>query len=335
MNLREFIVAKGYKDNPRRLVEDLIQLVFLILGLVAVGSVLVITIYLVISGLPAIFKIGPVEFLFGTRWASTASEPQFGILPFILTSIYGTAGAIIIGVPIGFFAAVFLAKIAPKKVREIMELCIGVLAGIPSVVYGLVGMTILVPGIRIIFGVPDGATLFAAIIVLAVMILPSVINVSLYAWISFKSELYGDAALNALYYFPMQFIGLWQWRKRGAVDDVKAVKARKMTAMQRVWLVLGCAVLTVGAALILDKVGDPQPYKDAATTVLSVIAQILMVTAFAEQWALWIVNNIISIVMWVICTAQGDSHASLMVLMWVFYLMNSVNGYRVWLKKLS
>ena len=171
MNLREFIVAKGYKDNPRRLVEDLIQLVFLILGLVAVGSVLVITIYLVISGLPAIFKIGPVEFLFGTRWASTASEPQFGILPFILTSIYGTAGAIIIGVPIGFFAAVFLAKIAPKKVREIMELCIGVLAGIPSVVYGLVGMTILVPGIRIIFGVPDGATLFAAIIVLAVMIL--------------------------------------------------------------------------------------------------------------------------------------------------------------------
>ena len=194
MNLREFIVAKGYKDNPRRLVEDLIQLVFLILGLVAVGSVLVITIYLVISGLPAIFKIGPVEFLFGTRWASTASEPQFGILPFILTSIYGTAGAIIIGVPIGFFAAVFLAKIAPKKVREIMELCIGVLAGIPSVVYGLVGMTILVPGLRIIFGVPDGATLFAAIIVLAVMILPSVINVSLSALQAVPRE-YEEASL--------------------------------------------------------------------------------------------------------------------------------------------
>ena len=174
--------------------EDLIQLVFLILGLVAVGSVLVITIYLVISGLPAIFKIGPVEFLFGTRWASTASEPQFGILPFILTSIYGTAGAIIIGVPIGFFAAVFLAKIAPKKVREIMELCIGVLAGIPSVVYGLVGMTILVPGIRIIFGVPDGATLFAAIIVLAVMILPSVINVSLSALQAVPRE-YEEASL--------------------------------------------------------------------------------------------------------------------------------------------
>ena len=194
MNLREFIAQKGYKDNPRRLMEDLIHLVFLILGLVAVGSVLVITIYLVVSGLPAIFKIGPIEFLFGTRWASTASEPAFGILPFILTSIYGTAGAIIIGVPIGFFAAVFLAKMAPRRVREIMELCIGVLAGIPSVVYGLVGMTILVPGIRVIFGVPDGATLFSAIIVLAVMILPSVINVSLTAIQAVPRE-YEEASL--------------------------------------------------------------------------------------------------------------------------------------------
>ncbi len=194
MKLSEFITAKGYKSNPRRLMEDLIHLIFLVLGLVAVGSVLVITIYLVVSGLPAIFKIGPIEFLFGTRWASTASEPAFGILPFILTSIYGTAGAIIIGVPIGFFAAVFLAKMAPKRVREVMELCIGVLAGIPSVVYGLVGMTILVPGIRVLFGVPDGATLFAAIIVLAVMILPSVINVSLTAIQAVPRE-YEEASL--------------------------------------------------------------------------------------------------------------------------------------------
>ena len=194
MNLKDFIAQKGYKDNPRRLMEDVIHLVFLVLGLVAVGSVLVITIYLVISGLPAIFKIGPIEFLFGTRWASTAAEPAFGILPFILTSIYGTAGAIIIGVPIGFFAAVFLAKMAPRRIREFMELCIGVLAGIPSVVYGLVGMTILVPGIRILFGVPDGATLFAAIIVLAVMILPSVINVSLTALQAVPPE-YEEASL--------------------------------------------------------------------------------------------------------------------------------------------
>lgn len=165
--------------NIKKTKEDVIHFIFLILGLIAVGSVLVITVYLVISGLPAIREIGLVDFLFGTRWASTAAEPEYGILPFILTSIYGTAGAIIIGVPIGFFAAVYLAKMAPKKVCAFMQLCIGVLAGIPSVVYGLVGMLILVPGIMAIFDVPDGASLLAAIIVLAVMILPSVINVSL------------------------------------------------------------------------------------------------------------------------------------------------------------
>ena len=194
MKINEYISSRSYKENPQRLMEDVIHLVFLILGLVAVGSVLVISFYLVISGLPAIFKIGPVEFLFGTRWASTASNPEFGILPFILTSIYGTAGAIILGVPIGFFAAVYLAKMAPKKVKDVMELCIGVLAGIPSVVYGLVGMTILVPGIRIIFNVPDGATLLAAIVVLAVMILPSVINVSLTALEAVPRE-YEEASL--------------------------------------------------------------------------------------------------------------------------------------------
>ena len=194
MGIKEFLATKRYASNPRRLMEDLIHLVFLILGLVAVGSVLVITIYLVISGLPAIVEIGPIEFLFGTRWASTAREPEFGILPFILTSIYGTGGAILIGVPIGFFSAVYLARMAPKKLREMMELCIGVLAGIPSVVYGLVGMTILVPGIRVLFNVPDGASLLAAIVVLTVMILPSVINVSLSALDAVPRE-YEEASL--------------------------------------------------------------------------------------------------------------------------------------------
>lgn len=165
--------------NAKKAKEDVIHFIFLILGLIAVGSVLVITVYLVISGLPAIREIGLADFLFGKRWASTAAEPEYGILPFILTSIYGTAGAIIIGVPIGFFASVYLAKMASKKVCQVMELCIGVLSGIPSVVYGLVGMLILVPGIMAIFNVPDGASLLAAIIVLAIMILPSVIKVSL------------------------------------------------------------------------------------------------------------------------------------------------------------
>ena len=167
------------KGNSKRLMEDLVHMMFLVLGLVAVGSVLVITIYLVISGLPAIIEIGPVEFLFGTKWASTATDPSFGILPFILTSIYGTAGAIVIGVPIGFFVSVYLVKMAPAWLKHSMQMLIGILSGIPSVIYGLVGMTVLVPAIRIAFGVPDGAGLLAAMIVLAIMILPSVIKVSL------------------------------------------------------------------------------------------------------------------------------------------------------------
>lgn len=168
-----------HKGGSKRLMEDLVHMVFLVLGLVAVGSVLVITVYLIISGLPAILEIGPVEFLFGKTWASTAKEPSFGILPFILTSIYGTAGAVVIGVPIGFFVSVYLAKMAPLWLKNSMEMLIGILSGIPSVIYGLVGMTVLVPAIRLAFGVPDGAGLLAAIIVLAIMILPSVIKVSL------------------------------------------------------------------------------------------------------------------------------------------------------------
>lgn len=195
LNERMKVLVSGYKANPKRLVEDLIHFIFLILGLITVGCVLIITIYLIISGLPAIIEIGPMEFLFGTKWASTADEPSFGILPFILTSIYGTAGAIIIGVPIGFFVAVYLAKMAPKRFKEMMQLCVGVLAGIPSVIYGLVGMTVLVPAIRYIFNIPDGASLFAAIIVLAVMILPSVINVSLSALEAVPHE-YEEASLS-------------------------------------------------------------------------------------------------------------------------------------------
>ena len=195
LNERFTVLVSGYKANPKRLIEDLIHFIFLILGLITVGCVLIITIYLIISGLPAIIEIGPIEFLFGTRWASTASEPAFGILPFILTSIYGTAGAIIIGVPIGFFVAVYLAKMAPRKFKETMQLCVGVLAGIPSVIYGLVGMSVLVPAIRAIFDVPDGASLFAAILVLSVMILPSVINVSLSALEAVPHE-YEEASLS-------------------------------------------------------------------------------------------------------------------------------------------
>lgn len=170
------------KGNGRQKVfESVIHIVFLILGLITVGCVLLITVYLVISGIPAIREIGLIDFLFGKVWASTYEEPSYGILPFILTSIYGTAGAIVIGVPIGFMTAVYLSKVATPKVKAVMENAVSLLAGIPSVVYGLVGMLVLVPGIRKIFNVPDGASLLAAIIVLAVMILPSIIKVSITA----------------------------------------------------------------------------------------------------------------------------------------------------------
>ena len=180
------------KNN--RLFENIIHGIFLILGLITVGCVLLITVYLILSGIPAVKEIGLIDFLFGKAWASTAAVPKYGILPFILTSVYGTAGAIFIGVPIGFFTAVYLSKFANKKVRAVIEAAINLLAGIPSVVYGLVGMLVLVPAICEIFNVPDGASLLAAIIVLAIMILPNIIKVSVTALDAVPKE-YEDASL--------------------------------------------------------------------------------------------------------------------------------------------
>ena len=180
--------------KKNNLFESIIHGVFLLLGLVTIGCVLMITIYLVISGIPAIREIGLRNFLFGDTWASTAAQPLYGILPFILTSIYGTAGAIVIGVPIGFLTAVYLAKMASPIVKAVMGQAVSMLAGIPSVVYGLVGMMVLVPGIRKLCNVPDGASLLASIIVLAIMILPSIIKMSVTALEAVPKE-YEDASL--------------------------------------------------------------------------------------------------------------------------------------------
>ena len=184
------------KKNKRigKMLELVMHGIFLVLGLITVGCVLLITVYLVISGIPAIRRIGLAPFLFNKTWASTAATPSFGILPFILTSIYGTAGAILLGVPVGFFTAVYLAKMAKPSVRAIMQSAVSMLSGIPSVVYGLVGMLILVPGIRRLFNVPDGSSLLAAIIVLSIMILPSIIKVSVTALEAVPKE-YEDASL--------------------------------------------------------------------------------------------------------------------------------------------
>lgn len=180
------------------------------------------------------------------------------------------------------------------------------------------------------------------------------VNVSLYAYISFKASLYGDAGLNALYYLPMQFIGWYSWKKRGASvkTSIKAsgqdscadsaetrteskdtrVRARRMTALQRTALACACIAAVVVFGLVLRHFGDPQPFKDSATTVLSIVAQALMAMAFMEQWVLWIITNVLSVLMWCICVARGEAHAGVMVIMWTFYLLNSINGLRIWLK---
>ena len=177
-----------------QVLETVVHGVFLLLGLITVGCVLLISVYLIVSGIPAIRKIGLVPFLFGRTWASTAAEPSYGILPFILTSVYGTAGAIVLGVPLGFLTAVYLAKVAPPRLKTVLESAVSLLAGIPSVVYGLVGMLVLVPGIRKVFHLADGASLLAAIVVLAIMILPSIIKVSVTALEAVPPE-YEDASL--------------------------------------------------------------------------------------------------------------------------------------------
>ena len=159
-------------------IEKSMNIIFTFCGFLAAFFVILITGFLFTSGMPAIGEIGLYDFLFGTEWASTASTPSYGILPFILTSVYGTIGAIIIGVPLGLMCAIFVAKMANDKIGKLVRSSVDLLSGIPSVVYGLVGMIIIVPMVREAFNLPDGANLFSAIIVLTVMILPSVISVS-------------------------------------------------------------------------------------------------------------------------------------------------------------
>lgn len=178
--------------KKKDLMENALHGLFLFCGFVSVAFVLLISVYLIISGIPAIHQIGPIKFLFGTTWKS--GQNQFGILPFILTSVYGTAGAVILGIPIGIFTAMFLAKAAPPRIASVIQGAVELLAGIPSVVYGLVGMTVLVPGVQKAFHLSSGATLFSAIVVLTIMILPYIISVSATALRAVPRE-YEEASL--------------------------------------------------------------------------------------------------------------------------------------------
>lgn len=187
-------LAKYQTTMKKDFFENLIHRIFLIAGLITIAAVLVISIYLIISGLPAISQIGLKNFLFGKTWNPTGANPQYGILPFILTSVYGTCGAILFGTPLAFFTAVFLSKVASQKYKNIFLSGINLLAGIPSVVYGLVGMLVLVPFVRNTFNLSDGASLFSAIIVLSIMIYPSIVKVSVNALDAVPKE-YEEASL--------------------------------------------------------------------------------------------------------------------------------------------
>ena len=167
--------------TPAEWLEAVMNFLFFLCGILAVGCVVLISVYRIASGVPAIRKIGLFRFLFGTEWASTAADPKYGILPFILSSVYGTLGATLIGVPVGLQTALFLSKAAGPRVRTVVVTAIELLSGIPSVVFGLLGMQVLVPAVARAFGKASGACLLSAIVVLAIMILPSIVSVSVTA----------------------------------------------------------------------------------------------------------------------------------------------------------
>ena len=184
--------------TPAAWLEAVMNFLFFLCGILAVGCVVLISVYMIASGVPAIRKIGLFRFLFGTEWASTAAEPKYGILPFVLSSIYGTLGASLIGVPVGLLTAVFLSKAAGPRVRTVVVTAIELLSGIPSVVFGLLGMQVLVPTVARAFGKASGACLLSAIVVLAVMILPSIVSVSVTALNAVPPEYeQGSLALGA------------------------------------------------------------------------------------------------------------------------------------------
>jgi len=182
-------------SKTKTLVERVMNIIFLVCGLLAVISVVFITIYMVVSGGPVIAKVGFSQFIFGQVW--NPDNSQFGILPMILASIFATTGAILIALPVGVLVAVFLAKIAPDKAAAALRSLIDLLAGIPSVVYGLLGAIIIVPLIfrlQTALGIPMSGSLLSAIIILVIMILPTIISVSETS-IRAVPKQYEDAAL--------------------------------------------------------------------------------------------------------------------------------------------
>ncbi len=171
--------------------------VFFIAAIASIVAVFLICLFLFVNGIPAIGKIGIFDFLLGTKWAPSNNPPSFGIFPMILGSIYVTAGAIVIGVPIGILTSVFMAKYCPRRIYKVLKPATELLAGIPSVVYGFFGLVVIVPVIRSLAG-GTGSSILAASILLGIMILPTIIGVSESAIRSVPESYYeGSLALGA------------------------------------------------------------------------------------------------------------------------------------------
>lgn len=186
-------------DRSKRtgLKEAVMRAVFMLSAFASILAVGLICLFLFANGLPAIFEIGPLNFLLGREWAPGNVPSSFGILPMIMGSIYITAGAILIGVPVGVFTAVFMARFCPKPMYKFLKPAVELLAGIPSVVYGFFGLVTIVPLIIYLFG-GTGSSILAASVLLGLMILPTITGISESALRAVPKELYdGAVALGA------------------------------------------------------------------------------------------------------------------------------------------
>lgn len=170
----EAVIRRNKKTDLKEL---LMKIVFIIAAVCFIAAVLIICLFIFMQAVPAIAEIGFFKFLFGTEWKPSDTNPKFGIATMIVGSCYVTAGALVLGVPVGFLTAVFMARYCPKPLYRVMKPVTNILAGIPSIVYGYFGLTVMVPLVRRTFG-GSGSSILTASIILAIMILPTIISVS-------------------------------------------------------------------------------------------------------------------------------------------------------------
>lgn len=251
MNGQESFSIIGNRKQ-KSAVEKAAQGIFTLCAFIAILAVASITAYMVMNGTPALFKVGVKEILFGTLWKPTAAEPSFGILYVILTSIIGTTLAVILGVPIGLFTAIFLAETAPKRLAAVVKPAVELLAGIPSVIYGLLGIMVLNPIMyKLELAVfknsethqfTGGANLLSAVLVLAIMILPTVINISESALRSVSAQLKSASLALGASHIQTIFRVILPAAKSGIVTAIVLGVGRAIGEAMAITLVSGSSV---------------------------------------------------------------------------------------------